>query len=505
LLALLASLLPALSSERTQRFAFALPEEEGRISLGVFDSSGKLVRTLCVGADESDFVVGLNGLIGTWDGKDDLARPLPAGNYQIRGYLVGDALKTEGVAYHFNDWIDDEKSPRIIRIDDFARYPGGFVILAQVSNSQKPAVFRFDQLRGFIWTNLIDPTDTGIRLPGLAQGTATKIAPPVQKRLLATSVHHVALWSAPTLYLLRMDDGTSVKARTEGLANATYIAANNDNLFLGALETITRITLPELDVAGEEKTPLAFGALAIDGEHKLAASSGSGEVWEATNAEWKKLPVAAAVSELSFGLRGTFWVTAVDAENHKPFVGQFDKAGEFLRAYRDDFSPLKVCASTAIEEIAVLEASGSVQRLRVLSLVEENSETPGNWTIVFEKTIQDCRRFGIVEGKLVPDAGSTPQSDQIQIPLATGGLTSSSPTVTLRLAFDKAGLWLETSSGLRLAFLASQPNVRRVTLLLAPENKSLTVYAGDDAVVAEYKVRGLRDLVEIDVGEVELP
>jgi hypothetical protein len=313
------------------------------------------------------------------------------------------------------------------------------------------------------------------------------------------------LWSAPTLYLLRMDDGTSVKTRTEGLANATYIAANKDNLFLGALETITRITLPELDVAGEEKTPLAFGALAVDGEHRLAASSSSGEVWESANAEWKRLPVAAAVSELSFGLRGTFWVTAVDAENNKPFVGQFDKAGEFLRAYRDDFSPLKVCASTAIEEIAVLEASGAKQRLRVLSLVEENSESPGNWTIVFEKTIQDCRQFGIVEGKLVPDAGSTPQSDQAKIPLATGGLTSSSPTVTLRVAFDKAGLWLETSSGLRLAFLASQPNVRRVTLLLAPENKSLTVYAGDDAVVAEYKVRGLRDLVEIDVGEVELP
>jgi hypothetical protein len=250
---------------------------------------------------------------------------------------------------------------------------------------------------------------------------------------------------------------------------------------------------------------LAFGALAVDGEHRLAASSSSGEVWESTNAEWKKLPVAAAVSELSFGLRGTFWVTAVDGENNKPFVGQFDKAGEFLRAYRDVFSPLKVCASTAIEEIAVLEASGAMQRLRVLSLVEENSESPGNWTIVFEKTIQDCRRFGIVEGKLVPDAGSTPQSDQVEIPLATGGLTSSSPTATLRVAFDKAGLWLETNSGLRLAFLASQPNVRRVTLLLAPENKSLTVYAGDDAVVAEYKVRGLRDLVEIDVGEVELP
>ena len=129
LLALFAGLLPALAAERVQRFAFALPESEGRISLGVFDSGGTLVRTLCVGAAESDFVVGLNGLIGTWDGQDDAGKPLPAGKYEIRGFHVGNSLKPEGVAYHFNDWISDEHSPRITRIEDFSREPGGFVIL----------------------------------------------------------------------------------------------------------------------------------------------------------------------------------------------------------------------------------------------------------------------------------------------------------------------------------------------------------------------------------------
>ena len=181
LLALLAGLLPALSSAREQRFAFALPEVEGRISLGVFDSEGKLVRTLCVGAPETDFFVGLNGLIATWDGRDDYGEPLTAGKYQVRGYLVGDALKAEGVAYHFNDWINDEKSPRITRIEDFRRQPGGFVALAEVLDSNRPLVFRFDQLRGFLWTNSLNAAVAATRfqargpvLPG--QGSDARIS-----------------------------------------------------------------------------------------------------------------------------------------------------------------------------------------------------------------------------------------------------------------------------------------------------------------------------------------
>jgi hypothetical protein len=118
--------------------------------------------------------------------------------------------------------------------------------------------------------------------------------------------------------------------------------------------------------------------------------------------------------------------------------------------------------------------------------------------------IQDCRRFGIVDGKLVPDAGDAPQSDHVDVALASGGLTPSPQKLALRVSSDKAGLWLETRSGLRLAFLTSQFNVRRIVLLLGPGKELLTMYAGDGAVVAEYAVRGLGNIVEIDAGEVEL-
>ena len=63
-------------------------------------------------ATEKDFVVGLNGFITHWDGKDDAGKPAAAGKYFVRGYAVGE-LDIEGVAYFGNDWIADEDSARV--------------------------------------------------------------------------------------------------------------------------------------------------------------------------------------------------------------------------------------------------------------------------------------------------------------------------------------------------------------------------------------------------------
>ncbi len=100
-------------SAASQRFSFALPEFEGRISLGVYDASGKLIRSLFVNADEADFEKGLNGLIADWDGRTSTDQQAPPGNYSVRGFLVGDSVQAEGIAFHFNDWIESDDSPRI--------------------------------------------------------------------------------------------------------------------------------------------------------------------------------------------------------------------------------------------------------------------------------------------------------------------------------------------------------------------------------------------------------
>jgi hypothetical protein len=67
---------------------------EGTISLGIYDSTGKLVRVLHQEAKLSEFAVGADALGTQWDGKNDEDEDLPAGKYHAHGYLVG-ALKLE--------------------------------------------------------------------------------------------------------------------------------------------------------------------------------------------------------------------------------------------------------------------------------------------------------------------------------------------------------------------------------------------------------------------------
>ena len=106
------------------RITFLPPPMEGTLSLGIYDKKGKLVRVLAREATEKDFTIGLNGLITSWDGKDDAGNLMPPGLYSARGYSVG-AIEVEGIALHGNDWITDDDAPRPVRVLDLrCRQPG---------------------------------------------------------------------------------------------------------------------------------------------------------------------------------------------------------------------------------------------------------------------------------------------------------------------------------------------------------------------------------------------
>jgi hypothetical protein len=87
---------PSASSARSVRISFVPPPLEGRISLGIYDAKGKLVRVLHQEANLNEFKIGADALVTQWDGKNDDGEDLPAGKYHARGYLVG-PLKVEDV------------------------------------------------------------------------------------------------------------------------------------------------------------------------------------------------------------------------------------------------------------------------------------------------------------------------------------------------------------------------------------------------------------------------
>lgn len=116
---------------------FLPPPLEGTLSAGIYTKQGKLVRILAREATEKDFTVGLNGFITRWDGKDDSGKDLPAGTYFVRGFGVGE-LEVEGVAFHGNDWIKDEDSPRMREISDIALSDGTLIVTGSKPGEDKP-------------------------------------------------------------------------------------------------------------------------------------------------------------------------------------------------------------------------------------------------------------------------------------------------------------------------------------------------------------------------------
>jgi hypothetical protein len=85
---------PSASPVRSIRISFVPPPLEGKISLGIYDSKGKLVRVLHQESDVNEFQIGPDALVAHWDGRNDNGEDLPAGKYHARGYLVGQ-LKVE--------------------------------------------------------------------------------------------------------------------------------------------------------------------------------------------------------------------------------------------------------------------------------------------------------------------------------------------------------------------------------------------------------------------------
>ncbi|MDP9292792.1 MAG: hypothetical protein M3O82_10585 [Verrucomicrobiota bacterium] len=122
------------------RLQFVPPPMSGRISLGIYDAHGKLVRVLHREDETSEFTAAIDGLMTTWDGRDDSGADMPAGKYRARGVMVGE-LKFNGEAFRGNDWIIDEDSPRIRRIHAIsAGENGGLRLQGETSGGERVAV-----------------------------------------------------------------------------------------------------------------------------------------------------------------------------------------------------------------------------------------------------------------------------------------------------------------------------------------------------------------------------
>jgi hypothetical protein len=173
--------------------------------------------------------------------------------------------------------------------------------------------------------------------------------------------------------------------------------------------------------------------------------------------------------------------------------------------------PQAIAASTAEDRIFLVEEAphSSVNRLRALSLAESktdgaNGEVSG-WKIDFEKKIIEHRNFSIENGKPIPSNSTTKiPPAKISVKLQPNPLLADARVaVELAVGFDEDGSFLKTSDGLPLCSISETPALIR-GLLAAHGSNALDVFQDDGAVVEQFRVTGVDQMMSFDCGGFEL-
>lgn len=498
---------------------FAIPDD-GRITLGVFDGAGHLVRTLHNLSRQEDFRIGLNGLITAWDGKDDGGNPLPAGNYHVRGYLVGEGVKVSGEDFLFNDFAADAGFPGFSRILDFSLLADGdLLLLAEAMSApmpSEPMLARISEENGFLWSEKPTGHPGGMPLANIPSRPRSADAaghplggsvivlpvstpPPSFAPMLATNGASACVISMPTVQVRSLDDGRELLSVPSGVSQTPMaVAANDAALLISSRGGITSISLPALDHETFAPAPSAFTSMDADASTLIGASPEG--VW-IRKGNFAKVEIPGTVMSVALGTGDTFWF--VGSVEGTAIVGQATSGGEILRTLRpapEDPRPEKIRASRTEEKFAVLESLPGLQRLRVMTRAEG-----GEWTIGWERTIRDFSRFGFVDGKPASDAGDARQAADVRFHLSENPLTGQRDFLTIRAVFDKSGSRLVSPDGLPLVEVSSRNDVSRTVIHRGDSPGSLRLLQGNGFFVEEFSVTGLDDIVPLDAGEVELP
>ncbi len=223
-------------------------------------------------------------------------------------------------------------------------------------------------------------------------------------------------------------------------------------------------------------------------------------------------PNVLSPTDCAFGKEGTLWVIDSPDGSALREVKQLSKAHEFLRRLSyatDDPQPERIEASPAEEKIFLVEQNDRLQRFRALSLVrtttENGDESVSDWKTLFEKKIVAHPNFALENGRpvAVATAAATPLA-KIPQKLRPDPLQHDEPgKVELAAGIDEDGSYLRTADGLPLRTISDTPHLTRV-LLARPNDSTIDVFQDDGAVVEQFRISNLAEMIAFDCGDFEL-
>jgi hypothetical protein len=212
------------------------------------------------------------------------------------------------------------------------------------------------------------------------------------------------------------------------------------------------------------------------------------------------------------GRNGDRWVIDRTAKGApRTEVKQFSSSGELLwklSAPPDQPQPMAMAVSMTGDKIYLLEENSQAQRVRGLSLVarKPEGEQPSvpDWKVDFEKWIVAHKDFSLVEGKPVASPGGTGPPEKLKVKLQPNPLLNDARvTVELAIGLDADGSFLKTSDGLPLCSISETPGLVR-GLLASRGSNAIDVFQDDGAVVEQFRVIGVDQMMSFDCGGFEL-
>jgi hypothetical protein len=190
-------------------------------------------------------------------------------------------------------------------------------------------------------------------------------------------------------------------------------------------------------------------------------------------------------------------------------VKQFTADGELARRLSvpaDEPQPRKL-AIAGDDRIYLLEENERTQRLRCLTLARTGSDAGqavSDWNVEFDKKIVAHDNFTIEDGKPVTSGRGSGGNEKVKVRLKPNALQDDKSTdVELIVAFDATGAVLKTEDGLPLQTISETSGLKRVVLAKGGE-KSLNVFQDDGAVVEQFRIGNLDQMMAFDAGEFEL-
>lgn len=482
---------PCAAAAQPQKFSIAVPDDDGLISLGVFDAKGKLVRVLEVLTPMENLTVGLNGLIMEWDGRDQSGKPAAPGKFFIRGWFIPADLVVEGEAFHFNSWINSEGIPPVASMNAIVpRAEGGFYLIGKEAGTQQPSYWAADYEGVLGTTRALPPGSTFLggnsRAFVLARGNSTETLffQPEEHRITGNfSKPAAAAAGGAGIMALLVDEGRGVEVVSESDPSVLQY----------------RVSLPK-----------PAKALAICADGVLAASES--EVWFAKNAPPVSIPLGEILSIFSIasGPENSFWVAA-KSPNYGVVVRNYDLTGELLRELKmvGDNGETTIFSDGRGLQFFLLGRTGSIEALseyRAKEEPEQSSQDPSvsvtkEWEIFLTRSIEAAEKFGFENGE-ASAAGSS--SDSIKIHLAESEFSSGVGSLILKPKIADSGVWLQAEDGLDLFAVWDEGDVNRVALSRGDSPDSLKILIGQPSYAAGFSITGLRKIVPLDAGEFEV-